>query len=195
MQNKKDFDKNHRMLTLLTWAFIFLVWFIITRFNLVSSLIVPSPGEVVQTFFAIIKDGYNGISLWEHLGISLFRLFIASVLAIVTAVPLGLFSGYFSKFGAIVDSVVQFYRPLPPLAYYVVLILWLGIDESSKITLLYLAAFAPIYIACVSAVSNIGLSICSVPSLWEPAVRICFFRSFFRPVCRIFSPAFGRRWG
>lgn len=48
MQNKKESNKNHRMLTLLTWAFILLVWFMITRFNLVSSLIVPSPGEVID---------------------------------------------------------------------------------------------------------------------------------------------------
>lgn len=108
MQNKKDFNKNHRMLTLLTWAFIFLVWFLITRFNLVSHLIVPSPGEVIQTFISIVKDGYNGISLWEHLGISMLRLLIASLTAIVTAVPLGLFSGYFSKVGAVVDSIVSF---------------------------------------------------------------------------------------
>lgn len=182
MQSKKDFNKNHRMLTLLTWAFIFLVWFIITRFNLVSHLIVPSPGEVIQTFIAIVKDGYNGISLWEHLGISMLRLLIASLLAIVTAVPLGLFSGYFSKVGAVVDSIVQFYRPLPPLAYYVVLILWLGIDESSKITLLYLAAFAPIYIACVSAVSNIRVEyLLSAKSLGASGKDL-FFQIVF-PAC------------
>ena len=65
-------------------------------------------------------------------------------------------SGYFDRFRAIIDSIVQFYRPLPPLAYYTLLILWLGIDESSKITLLFLAAFAPIYLSCVSAVGKIN---------------------------------------
>ena len=56
---------------------------------------------------------------------------------------------------AIVDSFIQFYRPLPPLAYYTLLILWFGIGELSKVTLLYLAAFAPIYLACVSSVNHI----------------------------------------
>ncbi|MDI3535672.1 MAG: taurine transport system permease protein [Eubacteriaceae bacterium] len=149
--------KNHRRLTIVTWLVIFLVWYVITEFGLVSHLIIPSPKEVLNTFVDIVKNGYNGIPFWKHLGISLLRLFLASGLAIVTAVPLGLLSGYFKKVGAIVDSIVQFYRPLPPLAYYIVLILWLGIGESSKVTLLFLAAFAPIYIACVSAVKNIQL--------------------------------------
>lgn len=156
MQNKKKNSSTNRLLTIGTWLAILIVWFTITKLGLVSPLVVPSPGAVCQTFLSILQSGYNGTSLWAHLGISLYRLFVASILAIVTAIPLGLFSGYFEKVRAIVDSIVQFYRPLPPLAYYVVLILWLGIEESSKITLLYLAAFAPIYIACVSAVTNIN---------------------------------------
>jgi taurine transport system permease protein len=156
MQNKKRKSLTNRILTIGTWVTILIVWFLITKFKLVSPLVVPSPGAVYETFLDILHNGYNGTSLWSHLGISFFRLFVACLLAIVTAIPLGLLSGYFEKVRAIVDSIVQFYRPLPPLAYYVVLILWLGIDESSKITLLYLAAFAPIYVACVSAVTNIN---------------------------------------
>ncbi|KNZ43380.1 ABC transporter permease [Acetobacterium bakii] len=156
MQNKKKNSSTNRLLTIGTWLAILIVWFTITKLGLVSPLVVPSPGAVFQTFLSILENGYNGRSLWAHLGISFYRLFVASLLAIVTAIPLGLLSGYFEKVRAIVDSIVQFYRPLPPLAYYVVLILWLGIDESSKITLLYLAAFAPIYVACVSAVTNIN---------------------------------------
>ncbi|UJF16375.1 ABC transporter permease [Jeotgalibaca sp. MA1X17-3] len=147
--------ENLRLYTYATWGIILLAWFLITEFGLVTSRLVPSPLQVVQSFIEMMQKGYNGIPLWSHIGISLYRLFVSSFLAILTAIPLGLMSGYFKRFRAIIDSVVQFYRPLPPLAYYTFLILWLGIDESSKITLLYLAAFAPIYLACVSAVSNI----------------------------------------
>ncbi|WP_414839293.1 ABC transporter permease [Carnobacterium sp. TMP28] len=153
---KKMKRKEHfRVYTYATWGTIFLVWFLVTEFGLVSSRLIPSPEQVIYSFIEIMQNGYNGIPLWSHVGISLYRLFIASSLAFITAVPLGLMSGYFKRFRAVIDSVVQFYRPLPPLAYYTFLILWLGIDESSKITLLYLAAFAPIYLACVSAVSTI----------------------------------------
>lgn len=66
-------------------------------------------------------------------------------------------SGYFGKFRAVIDSIVQFYRPIPPLAYYALLILWMGIDDASKVTLLYLACLLlSIYIACVAAVNSVN---------------------------------------
>lgn len=83
------------------------------------------------------------------------RLFIAFFCAVITAVPLGLASGYNSKIRAIFEPIIEFYRPLPPLAYYTLLVLWLGIENESKIALLFLASFAPIYISCASAVMKI----------------------------------------
>lgn len=147
---------NSRYYAFVTWFVIISLWFITTKTGWISSSLVPSPMQVIETFGEIIKNGYNGTSFWQHAGISLYRLVVSSSLAVLTAVPLGLLSGYFERVRGVVDSVVQFYRPLPPLAYYTLLILWLGIDESSKITLLFLAAFAPIYLACVSAVGTIN---------------------------------------
>ena len=84
------------------------------------------------------------------------RLLKAFLLSVVTAVPLGLLSGFSSqKSKAFVEPFIEFYRPLPPLAYYTLLTLALGIGNSSKIALLFLACFAPIYVACVSAVARI----------------------------------------
>ncbi|WP_461205780.1 ABC transporter permease [Clostridium sp. DL1XJH146] len=149
-------NKTERILTITTWSVILGAWYIITKFQLVSSTLVPSPYKVWTTFLNISQNGYNKISLWNHLGASFQRLFMALGFAIVTAIPIGLLSGYSSKFKAIFDSVVEFYRPLPPLAYYTLLILWFGIDNKSKVILLFLAGFAPIYIACVSAVRKIN---------------------------------------
>ena len=152
-QSKNPFEVT---LTLLTWLIVIVLWFIFTNVGEMSSLLLPSPQVVWQTFMNIVKNGYGNVSLWQHLSDSFVRLFWAVSLAFITAVPLGLLSGYFSKFKAIVDSIVQFYRPIPPLAYYALLILWMGIDDGSKVTLLYLAAFAPIYIACVAAVNRVS---------------------------------------
>lgn len=144
-----------KIFTVATWILILGGWYLITKLKLVSSVLVPSPYDVYITFLEILNNGYNGVSLLAHLGASFERLFIALILAIITAIPLGLLSGYFSKVRAIIDSVVEFYRPLPPLAYYTLLILWFGIDNTSKVILLFLAGFAPIYLACVSAVTKI----------------------------------------
>lgn len=154
MVNKKSTIE--KVLTVSTWVSIFLVWYLITKLEVFSSTLVPSPGKVLKTFINILHNGYNKVSLWAHLMASFKRLFLSILFAVITAVPLGLLSGFFSKFRAVIDSVVEFYRPLPPLAYYTLLVLWLGIDNTSKITLLFLAAFAPIYIACVSAVTKIN---------------------------------------
>jgi taurine transport system permease protein len=139
-----------------TWLAVFLFWLLITSTGLAASVMVPSPQAVLRTFIGVVRNGYNNDPLWLHLGVSFKRLFLAFVLAIATGIPLGLLSGYSSKVRAVVDSIVQFYRPLPPLAYYTLLILWLGIDDKSKVTLLYLAALAPIYVSCVSAVTRIN---------------------------------------
>ncbi len=167
--------RNEKALTIITWAVILGAWYAVTKWEMVSATLVPSPSKVVQTFLSISQDGYNRIPLWQHLFDSFERLFLALGIAIVTGVPVGLLSGYSNKFKAIVDSVVEFYRPLPPLAYYTLLILWFGIDNKSKVILLFLAAFAPIYIACVSAVRKINRDyILSAESLGANEIKIFF---------------------
>ncbi|MGP3779045.1 ABC transporter permease [Halanaerobium saccharolyticum] len=153
-KNKKT--KTERALTFLTWTSIFLIWYVITKLGIFTPTLLPGPARVWRAFLRILAEGYNGVSLWLHLGASFKRLFVALFFAIFTAVPLGLLSGYLDKVEAVIDSVVEFYRPLPPLAYYTLLVLWFGIDDTSKQILLFLAAFAPIYIACVSAVRKLN---------------------------------------
>jgi len=153
-KNKKT--KTERTLTILTWSSIFILWYVITKLGIFTPTLLPGPARVWNAFLRILENGYNGVPLWVHLGASFKRLFVAIFFAIFSAVPLGLLSGYFDKIEAVIDSVVEFYRPLPPLAYYTLLVLWFGIDDTSKQILLFLAAFAPIYIACVSAVRKLN---------------------------------------
>ena len=144
-----------RILTVGTVVIVFVIWFLVTAIGNVSETIIPSPASVWESFVDVAKDGYKGHTLIQHLGTSLQRLVIAYLLVVVTAVPLGLLSGYNSKIRAILEPIVEFYRPLPPLAYYTILVLWMGIDEGSKLALLYLAGFAPVYISCVAGVIRI----------------------------------------
>ncbi len=168
-------SKVEKRLTVLTWLTILAIWYLVTELRIFSATLVPSPYKVWLTFLTILKEGYNGVSIWVHLGASFRRLLIALGLAVTTAVPLGLLSGYFNKIEAIIDSVVEFYRPLPPLAYYTLLVLWFGIDDKSKVILLFLAGFAPIYIACVSAVRKINQDyILSAKSLGADQKRVFF---------------------
>src|SRR6056297_3070661 len=188
-QNKKKFtdnlinknideekkSKTEKSLTFLTWASIFILWYVITKLEVFSPVLLPGPFRVWKAFLHILENGYNKVPIWVHLAASLKRLFVALFFAIFTAVPLGLLSGYFIKVESIIDSVIEFYRPLPPLAYYTLLILWFGIDDTSKVILLFLAGFAPIYIACVSAVTKINEDyILSAKSLGASRKKIFF---------------------
>lgn len=156
LSNNKS-RKKETMITIITIAVIFLAWFLATSFTGISEIFLPSPKSVWESFLEVARDGYgtSKYTLIEHLASSMQRLLIAYGLVIITAIPIGLLSGCFSTIFAVMNPIIEFYRPLPPLAYYTLLVLWLGIGETSKITLLYLAGFAPVYIACVSGVRRI----------------------------------------
>jgi taurine transport system permease protein len=132
-----------------------LIWFLVTARQWVSPLFLPSPQTVWATFLNILQQGYKDQSLALHIGTSMGRLFLAFVMTVLTAIPLGLLSGCSAVVQAILEPFIEFYRPLPPLAYYTLLIIWLGIEDSSKVMLLYLAGFAPLYLAAVAGVKKI----------------------------------------
>lgn len=147
------------LISTVTLTALLLTWFFLTKWGIVSPLFIPSPLKVWQTFVEIgFGEGYKGNFLWTHLVISLIRICLAFVLGAIIAIPLGLISGYNQTLNAIVSPFIHFYRPLPPLAYYSILIIWFGIGDLSKVTLLFLAGFAPIFIACQSAMEEINPS-------------------------------------
>ena len=147
--------KDNRIITITTIGIIILIWELITSLHLVESLIVPSPKTVVSAFFEILQKGYKRQSLLFHLGSSLYRLLVAFVLATIVAVPLGLWAGFSKKARAVFEPIVDFVKPLPPLAYYTLLVLWLGIGNESKIALLFVACFTPIFIASAAGVTRL----------------------------------------
>ncbi len=134
---------------------VFMLWWLVTRLGLVEPLFMPSPGSVWEAFVTASTEGYRGFLLWEHVAISLQRVAIAFFLALVMAVPLGMLVAASRTLETIVDPFVNFYRPLPPLAYYTLLVIWFGIGEGSKVLLLLLAAFPPLFIATVQGVRTV----------------------------------------
>lgn len=133
-------------------ALILAAWELTTRFGIVQPLFLPSPAEVWTQLVAVSTDGYANATLAEHLEASLLRILSAAVIATATAVPIGLAMGLSRYVKGLCDPVIEFYWPLPPLAYLPLMIIWLGIGEASKVTLLTLAMFAPI---CLSAQAGV----------------------------------------
>jgi taurine transport system permease protein len=147
------------MITFSTIFILFLVWYGVTQRGLVPKIFIPSPHDVWNAFTEILLRGYSGKTMIIHVMVSLARVLVGWVAACILAIPLGLAMGLSSKIRAVFDYLIEFYRPLPPLAYYTLLVLWFGIGELSKVLLLFLAAIPPLTIGAIEGVKEVSPSV------------------------------------
>ena len=143
-------------ISLVSGAVILTVWWIVTDLRLVPHLFLPTPTEVASAAVSIFQDGYANATLFEHVGASLLRVLSAAAIAIVLGTPIGLLMGLNKWAKGVFDTPIEFYWPLPPLAYLPLMIIWLGIGETSKIALLALAMFAPIVLSAQAGVRSVS---------------------------------------
>jgi taurine transport system permease protein len=132
------------------------LWFAVTNLHLIKPLFLPSP-QAVYAKFIVVTDGFANSTLAQHTGISLLRVFGAFALACLTAIPVGVMMGVSRIARGAFDPPIEFYRPLPPLAYLPLIIIWFGIGEFSKVLLIYLAIFAPLAIAARAGVRSVSI--------------------------------------
>lgn len=144
-----------RAISLAAIIIFLLLWFAVTWFSLVPEVILPSPLGVLASIKKLLFKGFAGASLFEHIGISLLRVFVAIFFATLLAVPLGIIVALNDYINGVINPFIEFYRPLPPLAYLPLVIIWFGVGEMSKYILIYLAVFAPIFLNTRAGVSNI----------------------------------------
>jgi taurine transport system permease protein len=143
-------------ISIVTVIAIFALWWIATHFGWIRDLFLPTPERIVTSFAEAWKgDIQGGKPLWEHFMWSMIRVFAAFALACVTAVPVGIAMGVSRIARGIFDPPVEFYRPLPPLAYLPLIVIWFGIEETAKIVLIYLACFAPLAMAARAGVKSV----------------------------------------
>jgi taurine transport system permease protein len=144
-------------ISLITALALLALWSLVTELGLVKPLFLPSPVAVWQKFLIATTDGVSNSTLAEHTLASLGRVLGAFVFALITAVPVGILMGVNRVWRGLFDPIIEFYRPLPPLAYLPLIIIWLGIGEFPKIFLIYLAIFAPMAIAARSGVRSVSI--------------------------------------
>jgi taurine transport system permease protein len=145
----------NRAITLLAVLLVLAGWIGVTSGGLVQDLFLPGPLDVWSGFQDLLDEGYKGRSLIEHIGMSLMRVFAGFLSGALVGTLLGLAMGYLRPVDALASPFIEFLRPLPQLAYLVLLIVWLGIGESSKITMLFLAALPVSAIAARDGVRNV----------------------------------------
>jgi len=144
------------VLSCLSVGLMFGLWVFLTSTGLANKLFLPAPDAVWAAFVKAATKGYQGSTLWEHVGVSLYRILAGFFLACLVGIPLGILMGFSRDARAFFNPFIEFYRPLPPLGLYTLLVMWLGIGEESKLALLFLAGLPGIIISTTQAVTTIN---------------------------------------
>lgn len=141
-------------INLLTLAALVLLWWTATYLGWIKPLFLPQPEAIWRALNQAIAGDLDNNTLLGHLAWSMMRVFSAFALAIMIGVPIGIAMGVNRIARGVLDGPIEFYRPLPPLAYLPLMIIWFGIGELSKILLIFLACFAPVALAARSGVRS-----------------------------------------
>ena len=142
------------LISLGTIVVLLLLWTWATEREWVKPLFLPAPRAVWQQLVDYALGRANDQSLLVHLGASLARVGAAFLLACATGIPLGIAMGVSRWVRGIADPILEFYRPLPPLAYLPLIIIWCGIGEWPKVLLIYLSCLAPLALAARSGLRS-----------------------------------------
>ncbi|MBI4183680.1 MAG: ABC transporter permease [Proteobacteria bacterium] len=118
------------------------LWWGLTRIGLINPVLLPSPGEVFDSFVSSSLDG----SLPRHVWASLLRVIEGFVLALAIALPVGVAMGMSQVVRGIVEPLIELIRPIPPIAIIPIAMLWFGIGEFSKVFIIMYGAFFPILV-------------------------------------------------
>jgi taurine transport system permease protein len=141
-------------ISIVTIVSLLLAWTVVTNAGWIKPLFLPSPQSVGLQFWEYLTGVANDKPLWQHFVASMGRVFAAFALAVVTAVPVGIAMGMSRVARGIFDPPIEFYRPLPPLSYLPLIIIWFGIDELPKVLLIFLSCFAPLALAARSGMKS-----------------------------------------
>ena len=138
----------------LTTLAVIVFWHLASTNAWVSPVFLPPPAKVFRSFIGLIVNGYVDSTLLEHAGTSLARVFSALFFAAVFAIPAGILIATSPVGRGVLDPLIEFLRPLPPLAYLPLVIIWFGIGEPSKVLVIALSMIAPIAISTASGVRS-----------------------------------------
>ena len=142
-------------LSLTTVTTIILLWWWVAAQQWVSPLFLPPPLQVLTKLISIAgPQGFMDATLWQHLAASLLRILTALLAAVLIGIPVGIAMGLSPTVRDILDPLIELYRPVPPLAYLPLMVIWFGIGETSKILLIYLAIFAPVAMSTMAGVRS-----------------------------------------
>ena len=138
-------NKSKILKTSLSIIIILSIWTVVTEMGLISSYILPSPLKVLDSFIKMVQSG----EIFEDIYISFVRVIKGFFIATLCAFILAMVRIVLPKYSDYYESIVQFLKNVPPLSLISLLILWFGIGETTKIGIIVLTSFFPIYLNTV----------------------------------------------
>jgi NitT/TauT family transport system permease protein/sulfonate transport system permease protein len=127
------------------------LWEIAADFEWVNSALMPSPTRIAAAMWEMGVEG----TLWSHLGASLQRVFLGFLLAAIVGITIGVITAWLKAMDELVKPVIEALRPIPPIAWTPLAILWFGVGNAPSYFLVFIGAVFPILVNTYSAVRNI----------------------------------------
>lgn len=142
---------------------LIIVWESLSRLGVFPAYQLPAPSTIIVTIKEMVQDG----SLWQHIGITTYRVFIGFLLGSFIAIILGSLVGLYSTIENIFDPLMQAFRSIPSLAWVPLFILWMGIGEPSKVTMIAVGVFFPVYLNIVSGIAGVDRKLIEVGKMYQ----------------------------
>lgn len=130
-------------------------------FGLVPARLMPPPSAILETFRELYDQG-----LVTHLAVSTARVLAGYALGVALAVPIGAIVGLNRRAESLLDPTFQALRAIPGLAWVPLLLLWLGIDEGPKVTLIAIGSFFPVYLGLIAGIRNVDRKLVEVGEMY-----------------------------
>ena len=165
-------NKSKIIKTSISVLIILLIWTIITKMELVSSYVLPSPLKVLNSFFKMVQSG----EVFEDIYISYLRVLQGFFIATLCAFVLAMVRVTLPKYNDYYENIVQFLKNVPPLSLIPLLILWLGIGETTKISIIVLTSFFPIYLNTVKGFESCDKKLLEVGQVYGYSKVSSFFK-------------------
>ncbi|WP_058306762.1 ABC transporter permease [Gracilibacillus massiliensis] len=141
---------------------LIVLWELLSRASVVPSNQLPAPTTILEKTISLGQDG----SLWGHIWITTYRVFAGFIIGTAAAIVLGAVVGFYKKAEQLFDPMIQAFRSIPSLAWVPLFILWMGIGETSKVVMIAVGVFFPVYLNIVSGILGVDRKLIEVGKMY-----------------------------
>ena len=162
-------------MTVIAFGSLLLLWELVARFTN-AKMFLPPASEIIFKFFESFTVPIGRHRMMVHIGVSLYRVGVAFFFATLTGITLGVSMGYSKTVEAIVKPIFEFIRPIPPLAWIPMSILWFGLGDRSKFFIIFLGCFCFITVNTYDGTKNVDPVLLGAARMLGASERQVFFR-------------------